>query len=198
MRRVRTASSIRVGSHAGDLQRRLVRALQEATLPNRLATVEGVSLSAVYRPAASEVQVGGDWYDAFELDEHRRLFSVGDVTGHGLQASVIMGKLRHAINVIATYESDPARILDAAESIVLRRYPDAIATCFCGIYDTRDATIVYANAGHPYPLLRRRNGSLEELEADGLPIGLRSSALSSRAMTKHLDDACCLRSTPMV
>lgn len=93
---------MRVTSHAGDLQRRLVRALQQATLPNRLASVEGASLSAVYRPAASKVQVGGDWYDAFDLDEHKVLLTVGDVTGHGLHASIIMRKLRQGINVIGT------------------------------------------------------------------------------------------------
>ncbi len=96
-------------------ERQLIQTLQQATLPTRLAPVKGASLSAVYRPAASEVQVGGDWYDAFDLDDHRVLLTVGDVTGHGLEASIVMGKLRHAINVVAMYEPDPVRILDAAE-----------------------------------------------------------------------------------
>ncbi|HZY97285.1 MAG TPA: ATP-binding SpoIIE family protein phosphatase [Candidatus Cybelea sp.] len=187
MKRVRTVRPVQVASDHSDLERRLVRALQQATLPNRLATVDGASLSAVYSPAASEVQVGGDWYDAFDLDDHRVLITVGDVTGHGLQASIIMGKLRHAINVIGTYESDPARILDAAERILLRRYPNSIATCFCAILNTLDSTIEYANAGHPYPLLRRSDGSLEELKADGLPIGLRSAGATGNTMRKRLD-----------
>ena len=71
------------------------------------------------------MQVGGDWYDAFDLDDHRVLLTVGDVTGHGLEASIVMGKLRHAINVVAMYEPDPVRILDAAERVLLRRYPAA-------------------------------------------------------------------------
>ncbi len=90
-------------------ERRLIQTLQQATLPTRLATVEGATLSAVYRPAASGVLVGGDWYDAFDLDERRVLLTVGDVTGHGLEASIVMGKLRHAINVVAMYEPDPVR-----------------------------------------------------------------------------------------
>lgn len=173
-------------------ERRLMQTLQQATLPSRLASVEGASLSAIYRPAASEVQVGGDWYDAFDLDEHRVLLTVGDVTGHGLEASIVMGKLRHAINVVAMYEPDPARILDAAERVLLRRYPGSVATAFVAIFDSRNRNLTYANAGHPYPILRRNDGSLQELEADGLPIGLRWEGPEGPRMesrTKSLSDA---------
>lgn len=168
-------------------ERRLIQTLQQATLPTRLATVEGAKISAVYRPAASDVKVGGDWYDAYELDEHRVLLTVGDVTGHGLEASIVMGKLRHAVNVVAMYEHDPARILDAAERIVLRRFPGSVATAFAAIFDSRTRTLVYANAGHPYPIARGADGSLTELEADGLPIGLRSISAPSNAASKCLD-----------
>ncbi len=117
-------------------EHRLIQTLQEATLPARLAFVEGASLSAVYRPAASEVQIGGDWYDAYDLEDHRVLLTVGDVTGHGLEASIVMGKMRHAINIVALYERNPARILDAAEGILLRRYPNSVATAFVAIIDS--------------------------------------------------------------
>ncbi len=90
-------------------ERRITHTLQEATLPTQLASIEGASLSAVYRPAESDLRVGGDWYDSFRLDDRRVLLTVGDVTGHGLQASIVMGKLRHAINVIAMYERNPVR-----------------------------------------------------------------------------------------
>ncbi len=177
--------------HAESLarERRLIETLQQATLPVRLASVEGASLSAIYRPAASEVQVGGDWYDAFGLDDQRVLLSVGDVTGHGLEASSVMGKLRHAINVIAMYERDPVRILDAAERVLLRRFPSSVATAFVAIFDGGNRSLTYANAGHPYPILRRRDGSLKELEADGLPIGLRSEGARAEPRTERLEDA---------
>ncbi len=170
-------------------ERRLTHTLQQATLPTQLAGVEGASLSAVYRPADSDVRVGGDWYDAFELDNRRVLFTVGDVTGHGLQASVVMGKLRHAIDVIAMYERNPVRILDAAERILLRRFPGSVATAFVAILDPGQRTITYANAGHPYPIVRRRNGALEELKAEGLPIGLRSAGEDAAPVTEPLVDA---------
>ncbi len=173
-------------------ERQLIQTLQQATLPTRLAPVKGASLSAVYRPAASEVQVGGDWYDAFDLDDHRVLLTVGDVTGHGLEASIVMGKLRHAINVVAMYEPDPVRILDAAERVLLRRYPAAVATAFVAIFDARNRTVTYANAGHPYPLLRSNDGSLQELRADGLPIGLRFAGPPVRAASKSVAGAALL------
>lgn len=170
-------------------ERRLIQTLQKATLPTRLATIADASLSAIYRPAALEVQVGGDWYDAFDLDGRRVLLTVGDVTGHGLEASIVMGKLRHAINVVAMYEPDPVRILNAAEEIMLRRFPGSVATAFVAIFDAARRTITYANAGHPYPILRRVDGSLKELEAEGLPIGLRAARPNVKSVTESIDDA---------
>jgi serine/threonine-protein kinase RsbW len=168
-------------------ERRLTQTLQQATLPSHLAEVEGATLSAVYLPAAGEEQVGGDWYDAYSLDDDRVLLTVGDVTGHGLQASVVMGKLRHALNVVAMYEADPVRVLDVAERIVLRRYPEAVATAFVAIIDTRRKTVTYANAGHPYPMLRYADGSMRFLAAEGLPIGLRYLHPSQTRRTDTLD-----------
>ena len=173
-------------------EHRLIQTLQEATLPAHLASVEGAAISAFYRPAASEVQIGGDWYDAYQVDEHRVLLTVGDVTGHGLEASIVMGKMRHAINIVALYERNPARILDAAEGILVRRYPNSVATAFVAIIDTRAGTFTYANAGHPYPLLRRKDGTLKELAADGLPLGLRAIAPPVKPVTERIDGAALL------
>lgn len=170
-------------------ERRLTKTLQEVTLPAQLPNVPGAEVSTVYVAAtASDAQVGGDWYDIFELPDGRFLFSMGDVTGRGLQASAIMGKLRHTINVVGMYESDPGKILDAAESVVVQRYPDAIATAFVAVYDRRSRQVVAANAGHPYPLLRLNDGSIEPLQVDGMPIGLRKLASSQPARYRAMHD----------
>ncbi|HTX03045.1 MAG TPA: SpoIIE family protein phosphatase [Candidatus Acidoferrales bacterium] len=172
-----------------DRERRLTKTLQEVTLPAQLPNVPGAEVSTVYIAAtASDAQVGGDWYDIFELPGGRFLFSMGDVTGRGLQASAIMGKLRHTINVVGMYEDDPGRILDAAERVVLQRYPEAVATAFVAIYDPNLGRIVAANAGHPYPLLRLFDGSIETLCVDGMPIGLRSLADSEPARSRSMHD----------
>lgn len=177
--------------HARSVERevRLVQTLQEVILPAQLPAVPGVELSTVYAPATtSDAPVGGDWYDVFALDGGRYVLSIGDVAGRGLRASAIMGKLRHAINVVALYESDPARILDVAERVVLQRYPNALATAFVALIDPQARRLQYANAGHPYPLLRLYDGTVQALFAEGLPIGLRTMAEGSPSRTRQLDD----------
>jgi GAF domain-containing protein/anti-sigma regulatory factor (Ser/Thr protein kinase) len=169
-------------------ERRLARTLQQATLPSQLAPIGDALLSAVYTPAAAEEQVGGDWYDVFNVDNHRVLLTIGDVTGHGLQASVIMGKLRHTLNVVAMYENDAVRIIDVAERVVLRRYPDTIATAFVALLDVHNHTIEYANAGHPWPIVRMRDGTLRTLSAYGLPIGLRNLGAPHPTVKESLED----------
>jgi GAF domain-containing protein/anti-sigma regulatory factor (Ser/Thr protein kinase) len=172
-------------------ERRLTKVLQEATLPAQLPTIKGAIVSAIYSPAATELKVGGDWYDAFSLDEDRVLLTIGDVTGHGLQASAIMSKLRHTLNAVALYETNPSAIIDAAEDVLLRRFPNGIATAFVGIYDSRDRSLVYSNAGHPWPIVRYEDGSLRELTGGrGLPIGLRWMAPGSGSIaTASLEQA---------
>ena len=177
--------------HAQSLgrERRLAHTLREVTLPPTFPHIPGVMLSMAYEPAtASEAPVGGDWYDAFELTDHRVVFSIGDVAGSGLQASAIMGKIRHAINAIAVYEEDPARILDTAEYLVQQRYPDAIVTAFVAILDPAGGSIRYANAGHSYPLARLWDGSIEPLMAEGLPVGLRGLVERAHSMSRSIAD----------
>lgn len=170
-------------------ERKITQTLQDIALPAQLPTIPGVTLSSAYATAtSSEAPVGGDWYDAFQLPNGRVVFSIGDVTGSGLQASAIMGKLRHTINSIALFEGDPARILDAAEYVVLQRYPDAIATAFIGIFDPVASTLQFANAGHCSPFVRLLDGSVEPLVAHGLPIGLRKLIAPSESQRRSLTD----------
>jgi PAS domain S-box-containing protein len=186
-----------VGHHASiamenadvyERERRLSETLQDSLLPPSLPFVEGLSFDAVYLPSATEAQVGGDWYDAFELEDGAIVVSAGDVTGRGPDAAVIMGKVRNLLAIAPSYERDPARILDTVESVLERRYADTIVTAFLGIIAPDHKSICYANAGHPAPLLRRGTG-VEELQAEGLPIGLRREVEPSSSRTADLSDA---------
>ena len=169
-------------------ERRMSETLQDSLLPPSLPEVQGLSFDAVYLPSASEAQVGGDWYDAFELEDGTTVVHVGDVTGRGAEAAVIMGKCRHLIAMAPSYDRDPAHILDTVESVLARRYPDAIVTAFLGFIDPTHTSIRYANAGHPAPLLRRAD-RIDELQADGLPIGLRREGKPVTSRTADLSDA---------
>ena len=167
-------------------ERYLTKVLQDAVLPAQLPTVNGAALSSVYSPAATDVKVGGDWYDAFRLEEHRVLLTIGDVTGHGVQASIIMNKLRHTLNAVAMYEHDPARILDAAEAVMLQRFPNGLATAFVGIYDSRDQSIVYRKRGASAAgsFVRRMGRSGNWTAAEGCRSGcaLRTSGADPRRL----------------
>ncbi len=178
--------------HVNALQRerKIAEALQQALLPSLDLLPEHADLgfSAEYRPSSSEAEVGGDWYDAVTLRDGTIMVSVGDVTGRGLEAAGLMGKVRQAINMAAMYESDPARILDDIDFQLRSRRSPAIVTAFVGFIDSERKAIRYANAGHPPPLLRR-NGDLVELRSGGLPLGLRDHAEAEKTSTQSLEGA---------
>ncbi len=166
-------------------ERRIATTLQQASLPSLIPQPAGMHLDAVYSPASDEAEVGGDWYDAIELDDGSVVVSVGDVTGRGIQAAAIMSKVRHAMGMAPRHEPDPRKILDSAEWFLRKRYPDAIVTAFVGIVSADRKTLRFANAGHPFPLLRRASGELLELAATGLPLGLRH--LASEEGTRQVE-----------
>ena len=89
----------------------LVLALIPAVAHKDLSYLSYLRIDAVYLPAEKDALVGGDWYDAFELPDGRLVFSIGDVAGHGLEASITVGRLRQAIFTLAWRENDPGAIL---------------------------------------------------------------------------------------
>ena len=89
--------------------------LQRSLLPESLPAIDGVQLEARYLPAGSGAAIGGDWYDAIELDDGRVAVVVGDVVGHGLRAATVMGQLRNAFRAYALVGTSPAADARAAE-----------------------------------------------------------------------------------
>ena len=155
-------------------EHRASAAFQEAALPSRTPIVPGMQFRAIYRAAKAEALVGGDWYDAFRLDDGRIVLSIGDVMGSGLLAAVTMGAVRQALRGAAHIIAEPIEILDAADRALRSEQPDGIVTAFVGILDPITLTLTYASAGHPPPLLRSAAGEIKELGGSGLPLGLRS------------------------
>lgn len=150
-------------------EKRIADALQEAFLQKRLPDVAQAELHAVYVPAGGESRVGGDWYDAFEIDG-RILFSIGDVTGHGIEAAVIMSRVRQVVLSIGVDEPDPSVVLTRANEILLMQ--DAtVVTAICGVIDLAQGVIRLANAGHPPAIVRYHDGKIEKFGATGPPLG---------------------------
>ena len=163
---------------AFERERNIAVSLQQALLPaeDLLPVRKGLAFDVEYRASSTESRVGGDWYDAFARSDGSIIVCVGDVTGRGLNAAGLMGKLRQSIGIASIYEREPAEILDAVDFHLRSRRAHAIATAFIGIIDPSHTRMRFATAGHPPPLLRRRSGALEELRSEGLPLGLRDYA----------------------
>lgn len=171
-----------------DREHRASLAFQNAALPKLLPTVPGLKFDAMYEASGEGVLVGGDWYDAFRIPDGRVVVSVGDVVGNGLDAAVTMAAVRQAIRGAAQVFPEPVAVLDAADRALRSEQPDRIVTAFVGILDPLTLAFSYASAGHPPPMLRHADGSLSELFAVDLPLGLRNEHVASNSVTVVLQE----------
>jgi serine phosphatase RsbU (regulator of sigma subunit) len=151
---------------------RVARTIQQASLPKEVPELEGWQISPFYRPAR---EVGGDFYDFHLLSEGRLGLVVGDATGKGVPAALVMsttcGMLQLAAQALDS--SSPSEVLARVNETLLARIPlNMFVTCFYAILDPESARLSYANAGHDLPYLRRVGGDAEELRARGMPLGL--------------------------
>jgi steroid delta-isomerase-like uncharacterized protein len=151
---------------------RVARSIQQASLPREVPTLEGWEIPPFYQPAR---EVGGDFYDFHLLSEGRLGVVVGDATGKGVPAALVMsttcGMLQLAAQALES--SSPGEVLDRVNETLLARIPpNMFVTCFYGILDPNSGSLSYANAGHDLPYVRRGGGDAEELRAKGMPLGL--------------------------
>jgi PAS domain S-box-containing protein len=123
--------------------------LQRSLLPDRLPTIDGMELEGRYLPATSGAAIGGDWYDAVELDETRVAVVVGDVVGHGLRAAATMGQLRNAFRAYALLGSSPAETFGRLNRLLALDRDDVMATALYALVDRDSGAIEYCSAGHP-------------------------------------------------
>lgn len=153
-------------------ERTTADALQRAMLPAQLPLLPDIRFSASYSAASESQRVGGDFYDAFELPDGRVALTIGDVTGHGLEAAVIMGEIRQALRAASFESADPSAILDRASRLLIASGRTVFVTAIFGVLDPVTGRFAYATAGHPPPLLDDGR-ALRKLSSSGLPIGLR-------------------------
>ena len=152
-------------------ERRIAETLQRSLLPEKLPEIAGVELAARYLPAGAEGAIGGDWYDAVELDGGRLALVVGDVVGHGLRAAVVMGELRNAVRAYALVGPSPAEILRRLNRLVGHDVGGPMATVLCLVLDRRRGVATFASAGHLPPLLVAPDGPRFLEGGRSVPIG---------------------------
>jgi serine phosphatase RsbU (regulator of sigma subunit)/predicted ester cyclase len=151
---------------------RMARRIQQASLPKEVPQLEGWELSPYYQPAR---EVGGDFYDYFDLEDGRVGVVVGDATGKGMPAALVAETTSNMLRAVAQAlgSSSPGDVLERVNETLLARIPsNMFVTCFYCIVDPKSASLRYANAGHDLPYLRRHGGACEELRARGMPLGI--------------------------
>jgi predicted ester cyclase len=151
---------------------RVARSIQQASLPKEVPELEGWWIATYYQPAR---EVGGDFYDLFELEEGRVGVVVGDATGKGIPAALVVSAASSMLRAVAQafHSSSPGEVLSRVNETLVARIPsNMFVTCFYAILDPKSATLSYANAGHDLPYMRRSDDNTEELRARGMPLGL--------------------------
>jgi serine phosphatase RsbU (regulator of sigma subunit)/anti-sigma regulatory factor (Ser/Thr protein kinase)/integral membrane sensor domain MASE1 len=159
---VTRASTAVVEAQALDRARRrehdLATRVQRGLLPDRPLRHPGAQLSAHYEAASELFEVGGDWYDSFELNDGRIGLVVGDIVGHGMDAMISMGRLRTALGALALRSTDPATALTELDEFVGGPDGTAYTTVFYAIVDLESMSVEYSSAGHPHALLMTESG----------------------------------------
>jgi serine phosphatase RsbU (regulator of sigma subunit)/predicted ester cyclase len=147
----------------------VARSIQQASLPKEVPTLEGWQISPYYQPAR---EVGGDFYDFHLLPEGRLGLVVGDATGKGVPAALVMSTTCGMLRLAAQSHTSPAEMLQGVNEVLFPNIPtNMFVTCFYAILEPNSGRLSYANAGHDLPYLHR-NGEAEELRARGMPLGL--------------------------
>ena len=148
----------------------MARSIQQASLPEKVPDLEGWQITPNYQPAR---EVGGDFYDFFELPEGRLGLVVGDATGKGVPAALVMASARSMLRAVAQgTEYSPGDVLGRVnDALATDIPPNMFITCFYAILDPKSGRLLYANAGHDLPYVWQ-SGEAEELRARGMPLGL--------------------------
>jgi predicted ester cyclase len=149
---------------------RMARRIQQAMLPEDMPRLDGWNILHHYQPAR---EVGGDFYDFFELPDGRLGMVVGDATGHSMPAALVMATARSMIRAVSQTSNSPGEVLRRVnDPLFMDIPPNMFVTCLYAILDPKSGRLLYANAGHDLPYLRCRSGDAEELRVRGMPLGL--------------------------
>ena len=147
---------------------RVARLIQHTLLPKSLPELEGHQMAVYYQPAR---EVGGDFYDFLRLPDGRLGLIVGDVSGKGVPAAIVMAITRTMLRA-AYHLGSPGEILKQVNDNLFPDIPpNMFVTCLAALLDSRTGRLQYANAGHDLPYVRHSAG-VSELRATGMPLGL--------------------------
>ena len=183
-------AALAIASRVTERERGLADALQSSLMP-RLPNLPAVALAGRYLPAAS-AQLGGDWFDAFQLPDGRLGMAIGDVVGRGFHAAAIMGQLRSGLRAYALDGMSPRAVLERLNRLLRQLEPGRTATLLYLVLDPHGGTLVASSAGHPPPLIAHEEGDPEFMELAGsAPLGATRHA-SYEEYDQPLEPGCAL------
>lgn len=181
----------RAETRVQELHRRLDAArdnlvsLHDALLPEGLPLAPGTDLAARYLLAEDGARAGGDWFDSIALPDGRLVLVVGDVVGHGVRATVVMGEMRTLFEERVRPDGDLVAALELLEGRTAR-VPQARAATLCAaVLDPRTGALTYITAGHPPPLVVAASGEATYLPVTGS--GALGSGLPFVLAEHHLE-----------
>lgn len=149
----------------------IARTLQASFLPPALPVIAGYQLAATYRAMGEGFEVGGDFYDVFEVKDGRWALSLGDVCGKGSDAAVITALARHTIRAAAMSHNDPLSVLQTVHDAIRRNGSTRFCTAVYSDLDPASGSMRIVLGGHPQPLVLRTDGAVERVGEHGHLLG---------------------------
>jgi sigma-B regulation protein RsbU (phosphoserine phosphatase) len=169
---IRDLTDQRQAQDVYDREHAIAETLQECFTPDLPSELPGVEIGHCYLPHGDGIQVGGDFYDLFQLQDGVYGVMIGDVCGKGAEAARITAMAKYALKGFAGEFHHPKTIMQKLDQMLLRHLPsDRFVTAFYGVLDLRNLSFRYANAGHVAGMLERRNGEMEWLSPTGPLLG---------------------------
>ena len=155
-------------------QRRVARSLQQGLLLSDLPPLEGCDVAAVYDPASGQADIGGDFYDVFDLPDGRYAVVVGDVSGKGAESAALTAMAKYMLRAFAIRNPAPSSVLFHLNNALSHDFEDErFVTLVYGLLDPTERRCSFGLAGHPPPLIyRAKTGSIETIELQGSILGV--------------------------
>ena len=152
----------------------VARDIQMELLPKTFPNISGLDVFGFTVPAR---HVGGDCYDVIDVGDGRLAITIGDVSGKGTPAAILMANMQAAVRALSESGVPPARLIEKANGLVHKFTEDSVfVTFFYGVLDTRSGRLDYVNAGHNPPCVLRRDGNKEYLDRGGIVVGIMPEA----------------------
>ncbi len=155
-----------------DKELQVAAQVQYLLLPQEIPQVTDLDISATYIPCR---EVSGDFYDVIKIDDNRYIFIVADVSGKGVPGAMLVSTMQATLRAYLEYSDDLLTVISRLnEKIIRNTTDDRYITFFMGLYNAKDHSFKYVNAGHNFPLLLQPDGSLKKLSVGGIFLGYRT------------------------